>query len=115
MKTSSENKIKKHKLFWIWDFDKEEKWLNKMAQDGYVLENVGFCCRTMNTQRTLSCLKGFLHGETVLQADGECVGRLPAAACIRFKTLMLTYKVRNGPAPPHLMAMVKTHCVPQAF
>jgi len=31
-----------HKLFWIWDFEKEEKWLNEMAQQGWVLSKVGF-------------------------------------------------------------------------
>lgn len=32
-----------HKLFWIWDFDKEEKWLNEMAAKGLALVGVGFC------------------------------------------------------------------------
>ena len=32
-----------HKWFWIWDFDKEEKWLNEMAAKGLVLTSVGFC------------------------------------------------------------------------
>ena len=31
------------KLFWAWEFDKEEKWLNAMAQDGWALEKVGYC------------------------------------------------------------------------
>ncbi len=32
-----------HKLFWVWDFDKEEKWLNEMAAKGLALTSVGFC------------------------------------------------------------------------
>ena len=32
-----------HKWFWLWDFDKEEKWLNDMASNGLVLHSVGFC------------------------------------------------------------------------
>ena len=32
-----------HKWFWIWDFDKEEKWLNEMAVKGLSLVSVGFC------------------------------------------------------------------------
>lgn len=32
-----------YKLFWIWDFDKEETWLNEMATKGLVLTSVGFC------------------------------------------------------------------------
>lgn len=32
------------KLFWIWQFEKEEKWLNEMAAKGLCLTDV-FCCR----------------------------------------------------------------------
>lgn len=32
-----------HKWFWAWDFDKEEKWLNVMADKGLSLIYVGFC------------------------------------------------------------------------
>ena len=38
----SERKIVK-KWVWIWDFEKEELWLNTMAQSGWVLDKVGFC------------------------------------------------------------------------
>ena len=31
------------KVFWVWEFEKEERWLNIMAQSGWVLEKVGFC------------------------------------------------------------------------
>ena len=31
------------KVFWIWEFDKEEKWLNEMAAKGLCLVSVGFC------------------------------------------------------------------------
>ena len=29
--------------FWVWNFEKEERWLNTMAQSGWVLTKVGFC------------------------------------------------------------------------
>ncbi len=32
-----------HKLFWLWEFDKEEKWLNEMSAKGLCLVSVGFC------------------------------------------------------------------------
>lgn len=32
-----------HKVFGIWSFDKEEKWLNEMAAKGWALISVGFC------------------------------------------------------------------------
>ena len=31
------------KWFWVWDFDKEEQWLNEMAAQGLALVSVGFC------------------------------------------------------------------------
>lgn len=31
------------KAFFIWDFDKEEQWLNEMAAKGLALVSVGFC------------------------------------------------------------------------
>ena len=29
------------KVFMVWDFEKEEAWLNEMAQAGWALESVG--------------------------------------------------------------------------
>lgn len=31
-----------HKLFWVWEFQKEEKWLNEMAAKGLVLSHVHY-------------------------------------------------------------------------
>ena len=31
-----------HKLIWVWNFDKEEKWLNEMAAKGMALVSIGF-------------------------------------------------------------------------
>ena len=31
------------KWIWVWEFDKEERWLNSMAQQGWVLDGLGFC------------------------------------------------------------------------
>ena len=31
------------KWFWVWDFDKEERWLNEMAMQGWALAEVGWC------------------------------------------------------------------------
>ncbi|KAI4879044.1 hypothetical protein NFI96_030942, partial [Prochilodus magdalenae] len=38
-----------------------------------------------------------------------------AKCCSPFKTLMLAYKAKNGPAPPYLMVMVKSRAVPRAL
>lgn len=32
-----------HKLFFVWNFDKEAQWLNEMAAKGLCLVGVGFC------------------------------------------------------------------------
>lgn len=32
-----------YKWLWAWDFEKEEKWLNTMAMEGWTLCEVGFC------------------------------------------------------------------------
>lgn len=32
-----------YKLFWAWDYEKEEKWLNEMAAKGLCLSSVSFC------------------------------------------------------------------------
>ena len=38
-----ENRMTIRKWYWVWDFEKEENWLNEMAMNGWVLESVGFC------------------------------------------------------------------------
>lgn len=32
-----------HKWFWVWEFEKEERWLNEMAQEGWSLKKASFC------------------------------------------------------------------------
>ena len=32
-----------YKCFWVWNFEKEERWLNEMAMNGWVLVEVGWC------------------------------------------------------------------------
>ena len=32
-----------YKWFWAWDFDKEERWLDEMAADGWALAEAGWC------------------------------------------------------------------------
>ena len=34
---------RERKWFWVWEFEKEEAWLNRMAESGWVLDKVGFC------------------------------------------------------------------------
>ncbi len=32
-----------YKWIWVWDFEKEERWLNEMAMEGWALVAVGWC------------------------------------------------------------------------
>lgn len=41
------------KWFWVWEFEKEEIWLNEMAQSGWILNKVSLCTYTF-----LSCEPG---------------------------------------------------------
>jgi len=45
-----------HKLIFVWDFDKEEQWLNEMAAKGLCLMGVGFCRYEFE-----ECLPGEYH------------------------------------------------------
>ena len=38
-----ENRKTIRKWFWVWEFEKEEDWLNEMAMNGWALESVGIC------------------------------------------------------------------------
>ncbi|KAK3535156.1 hypothetical protein QTP70_004814 [Hemibagrus guttatus] len=40
---------------------------------------------------------------------------LPVAARIRFKTLMLAYKAKNGPAPSYLKALITPRTAPRSL
>ncbi|KAI5106542.1 tetraspanin-4 isoform X5 [Silurus meridionalis] len=40
---------------------------------------------------------------------------LPVAACIRFKTLMLAYKAKNGPAPSYLSDLITSRTAPRCL
>ena len=57
------------KWFWVWEFDKEEQWLNEMAAKGLALVGVGFCrydfedCIPGEYQVRLEMLKNHLQHE----------------------------------------------------
>ena len=38
-----------YKWFFVWEFDKEERWLNEMAMAGWVLDSVGWCRYTFRS------------------------------------------------------------------
>ena len=71
------------KWYWVWDFEKEEQWLNEMAAQGWALSRVGWC--TYHFERTepgeyevrLECRKaddGYLS--FVQETGAEYLGRV---------------------------------------
>ena len=72
-----------YKWFFVWDFDKEEQWLNEMALAGWVLDGVGWCRYTFR-----ACEPGEytvrleMHGydpqytEFMAESGAEYVGRV---------------------------------------
>lgn len=81
-----------HKWWWVWDFDKEEEWLNEMAASGWVLDGVSFC--TFHFVRSESepyAIRLQLTGadenlrQLVEDAGGEYVGRCASWSYFRKK------------------------------
>ena len=54
------------KWYWVWDFDKEDDWLNDMALSGWVLDSVGFC-----TYRFVRCEPGEYSVHTEMHTADE--------------------------------------------
>ena len=54
------------KWFWVWEFDKEEDWLNEMAMNGWVLESVGFA-----SYHFVRCEPGEYNVRTEMRAFDE--------------------------------------------
>ena len=86
-----------YKWFFVWDFDKEEQWLNEMALAGWVLDSVGWCRYTFR-----ACEPGEytvrleMHGfdaqyvDFMAESGAEYVGR-----CLQW--LFFRKKAADGP------------------
>lgn len=47
-----------HRWYWVWDFEKEEQWLNEMAAEGWSLVDVGYCTYTFEkTEPNMYCIR----------------------------------------------------------
>ncbi|MBQ1532501.1 MAG: DUF2812 domain-containing protein [Solobacterium sp.] len=52
-----------YRLFWVWDFDKEEQWLNEMAEQGWVLDSYQICRYTfVNCEPGEYIIRMEMHG-----------------------------------------------------
>ncbi|MBQ1354921.1 MAG: DUF2812 domain-containing protein, partial [Solobacterium sp.] len=82
-----------HKWYWVWDFEKEEEWLNQMAEEGQLLDGVGWC-----TYRFRKSLPGEYvirldldrndsnFHELLADAGAECIGKVFKWAYYRRRT-----------------------------
>ncbi len=82
------------KWFWVWEFEKEEQWLNTMAQSGWVLDKLGFA-----TYEFISCEPGEYtvrlemrdhdpaYIEFMTETGAEYVGRMVKWIFFRKKTV----------------------------
>lgn len=69
--------------FWVWEFEKEERWLNTMALEGWTLDKVGFCkyefIRTEGgayTVRLEMREKDADYTAFMEETGAECIGRV---------------------------------------
>ena len=90
------------KWYWVWDYEKEELWLNAMAQEGWALQRVGFA--TYYFERTepgeyvvrLECRKkdeGYVSFVTDMGA--EYIGRIAMWVYFRRKTELGEFELNS--------------------
>ena len=78
------NNMTVHKWYWVWDFEKEEKWLNEMAMQGWTLASVGWCTYTFEkTEPDEYIIRLEMHGDTdasyvsfMEETGAEYIGRV---------------------------------------
>ena len=71
------------RLFWVWEFEKEERWLNEMAMEGWALQSVGWCRYTFErTEPGEYTIRLEMHGrdeeylDFMRESGAEFVGRV---------------------------------------
>ena len=81
------------KWMWVWDFEKEEQWLNEMAMNGWALCGVGFAryeferCEPGEYTVRLECRgSDEAYMDFMRQAGAEVVGRVAAWIYFRRKS-----------------------------
>ena len=72
-----------YKWFWVWDFEKEERWLNEMALAGWALVSVGWCRFTFEASEPGEyTIRLEMHGydseyvDFMSQTGAEYIGRV---------------------------------------
>ena len=89
-----------YKLFFVWDFEKEERWLNEMALEGWALSSVGFCRYTFErTEPGEYVIRLEMHGADeeylsfMRESGAEYVGRVIQWIYFRKKAELGTFEV----------------------
>ncbi len=85
------------KWFFVWDFEKEEAWLNSMAMNGWVLDGVGFC-----SYRFVKCEPGEYFIRTEMRPFDEDYVRFMEDTGARYVGRMMMWiyfrkKAEDGP------------------
>lgn len=75
-----------HKLFWVWDYEKEERWLNQMAQEGWALKKGGFLTYTFEPCEPGEYIlrMAMLSDPSNFEAFMEEMGAEKVGACMRW-------------------------------
>lgn len=82
-----------YRWFFAWDFEKEEEWLNEMAEAGWVLSSVGFCRYTFErcepgeyTVRLQMLNRDSDYIRFIEDIGGEYIGRMAQWVYFRRRT-----------------------------
>lgn len=105
------------KWYWVWEFEEEEQWLNRMAESGWVLEKVGFAVyyfRPCQPGEYTLRIEMRQHDEQYLkfmaEIDAEYVGRMAKWIYFRRKTALGEFEIFSDLSSriTHLKSAAKT-------
>ena len=65
-------RLTKHRWYWVWEYEKEEQWLNQMAAQGWALVSVGYCRYEFESCEPGSCA---VRLELLYSMPGSAEGR----------------------------------------
>lgn len=92
------------KVFWIWDLEKEEAWLNKMASNGWILVSVkpfkyefAPCSPDMKYGIKILCLDKSVTGGNIKNYITFLCESGVEYICLRGDFVYLRKKITNGP------------------
>ena len=95
-----ENRKTIRKLFWTWEMEKEEQWLNEMAGNGWALDDIGFCVyHFVRCEPGEYTIRLEMHGwdeayvDFVCETGAEYVGRMAQYIYFRKKAALGSFEL----------------------